>query len=81
MLKKQKNNEFQKIEIIELAQIIYSDGKMEIFKAIHKANEGVYTGRMINNNFVNGGFIPKESIKKIIGGIERKILKKKSNKF
>jgi hypothetical protein len=51
---------------------------MDIFPAIRLADEGVYTGRIINENeFISGGFIPKESIKKIIGGIKRKMIKKK----
>jgi hypothetical protein len=74
--KKSIENEFEIINILEMAKIVYSDGKMEIYKAIHKANEGVFTGRIINNNFVNGGFIPKESIKKIICGSKRKIRKR-----
>jgi len=79
MLKKANKNEFEIIDIIELAQIIYNDGKEDIFNAIQKANEGVYTGRIINQNeFINGGFIPKQNVKKIIGGIERKIRRKKS---
>jgi hypothetical protein len=62
-----------------MAQIAYSDGKKDIFEVIHKAKEGVYTGRIINQNeFISGGFIPKQNIKKIKGGTERKIRKKKS---
>ena len=73
------DNDSEVIEILEMAKIIYNDGKMDIFNAIYKANEGVYTGRIINQNeFINGGFIPKENIKEIIGGIKRKMLKKKS---
>ena len=80
MLKKKSiENEFEIINILEMAKIIYSDGKMDIFNVIYKANEGVYIGRIINQNeFINGGFIPKENIKEIIGGIKRKMLKKKS---
>jgi len=80
MLKKKSiENEFEISNILEMAKIIYNDGKMDIFNAIYKANEGVYTGRIINQNeFINGGFIPKENIKEIIGGIKRKMLKKKS---
>ena len=79
MLKKPKKLEFEIIDILEMAQIIYYDGKVDIFNAIYKANEGVYTGRIINQNeFINGGFIPRQNIKEIIGGTERKIRKKKS---
>jgi hypothetical protein len=80
MLKNKRNkNEFEIINILEMVQIIYNDGKVDFFKAIFKANEGVYTGRIINNNeFISGGFIPKQIIKKIIGGTERKMRKRKS---
>ena len=55
---------------------------MDIFKAIHIADEGIYTGRILNEGgFVSGGFIPKQNIRKIIGGIERKIRKKKRTIF
>ena len=74
---KQDKNEFEIINILEMAKIIYNDGKMDIFNAIYRANEGVYTGRIINQNeYINGGFIPKENIKKIIGGIKKKMFKK-----
>jgi hypothetical protein len=79
MLKKQNKNEYAIIDILEMVQIIYIDGKMDIFPAIHITDEGVYTGRIRNNNeFVNGGFIPKQNIKKINGGSKRKIRKRKS---
>jgi hypothetical protein len=66
-------------EIIEIAQIIYNDGKMDIFKAVKIADEGVYTGRiMYDDEFISGGFIPKQNIKKIKGGTWRKIGYKKS---
>ncbi|KYK31150.1 MAG: hypothetical protein AYK22_08210 [Thermoplasmatales archaeon SG8-52-3] len=81
MLKiKQDKNEFEIINILEMVQIIYNDGKMDIFKAVQITDEGVYTGRIRNHNeFIDGGFIPKQNIKKIIDGIERKIRKRKSN--
>ena len=79
LIKKQDKNEFEIINILEMAKIIYNDGKRDIFEAIHITEEGIHTGRIINNfEFINGGFIPKENIKNIIGGIERKILKKKT---
>jgi hypothetical protein len=79
LINKHDKNEFEIINILELAKIIYNDGKMDILNAILKGNEGVYTGRIINQNeFINGGFIPKENIKEIIGGTERKIRRKKS---
>jgi hypothetical protein len=65
-----------------MAQIIFFDGKRDIFEAVHIADEGVYTGRIRNQNeFIDCGFIPKESIKKIIGGTKRKIRKRKSKYY
>ena len=65
MVKKLKKNESEIINILEMAQIIYNDGKRDFFVAIQISDNGVYTGRIINNNFVNGGFIPSHSIKHI----------------
>jgi len=82
MLKNQNIYEFEIIDVIEMAQIIYSDGKIAILEAVQIADEGVYTGRIRNHDeFVDGGFIPKQSIKKIKGGTKRKIYKLKSKKF
>ena len=66
MLKKSNENENDMIDILEMAQIIYSDGKKDFFKAIQISDNGVFTGRIINNNFIIGGFIPKNSIKQIL---------------
>jgi len=79
MLIKSNENEYDTIIILEMAQIIYKGGKSDIFEAVHIADEGVYTGRIINQNlFINAGFIPKENIKKIIGGVKRNIHIRKS---
>ena len=79
MVKKLNKYEFEIIDILEMVNIVYSDGKKEFFKAIQILDNGVFTGRIINNDeFINGGFIPKQNIKKIIGGTERKIRRKKS---
>ena len=64
--KKHNINESEIINILKKAQIIYSDGKKDFFEAIQILDNGVFTGRIINNNFVNGGFIPKKSIKHIL---------------
>jgi len=64
--KKQDSNEFEIINILEMAQIIYNDGKKDIFEAVQIADKGVYTGRIRNNEFIRGGFIPKRSIIHII---------------
>lgn len=78
MFKKKSNeNEFEIINILEMAQIIYNDGKKDFFEAIQISDNGVFTGRIINNNFVNGGFIPKQNIKEIKDGTERRIRKRK----
>ena len=83
MLKKKTNmDKFEIIDILEMTQIIYSDGKMDIFAAIHLADKGIYTGRINNHNeFIDGGFIPRNSIKEIKGGTKRKIYKMKSKRF
>jgi len=78
MLKKPNKNEFEIIDILEMAQIIYSDGKMDIIEAVQIVDEGVYTGCVRNYLFIDGGFIPKQSIRKIKGGTKRKIYKMKS---
>jgi len=54
-----------KIKIFENVKIIYTDDKKDYFEAIQISDNGGFTGRIINNNFVNGGFIPKKSIKHI----------------
>ncbi len=79
MLKKQNKNEFEIINAIEMAQIIYNDGKKDFFEAIQISENGVFTGRIINNNFVNGGFIPKQSIKHIISNGKKIFFKKINN--
>lgn len=76
MLKKQNKNEFEIINAIEMAQIIYNDGKKDFFEAIQISENGVFTGRIINNNFVNGGFIPKQSIKHIFSNGKKLYFKK-----
>jgi hypothetical protein len=80
MLKKQNKNEFKLIDILEIVQIIYNDGKKDFFEAIQISNNGVFTGRIINNNFVDGGFIPKKSIKHIFKN-GKKIFFKKNQKL
>ena len=66
------------MEVLENANIIYTDGKGDYFQAISFTDDGVNIGRIVNNEvFIIGGFIPKQNIKKIISGTERKICKKK----
>jgi hypothetical protein len=67
-----------KIKILKNVTIFYTDGKKDFFEVIKISENGVFTGRIINNNFVNGGFIPKISIKHIFSN-EKKIYFKKIN--
>ncbi len=67
----------KKIAILEDAVVVYSSGEREILKAINVSNNGVFTGHLINHcEFVEGGGIPKNNIKKIIGGKKRMVYKK-----
>lgn len=60
-----KNNQ-KKLIVLENVKITYTDGKTDYFKAINITDEGVNTGRIIDNkDFIRGGFIPKENIKLI----------------
>lgn len=66
MLKKLK-----KIEVLENVNIVYTDGKKDFFEAICVSDDGIIIGRVINNKFVNCGFIPKNNIKSIKGNTKR----------
>jgi hypothetical protein len=65
------NNLQKKWEIIENVIIIYTGGKKEYFRAIYISDDGIFTGRIINNKFVNGGFIPRNNIKSITGNTKK----------
>lgn len=60
-----------KLGILENVKIIYTDDKKDFFEAIYVSDEGVITGRIKNNKFVNSGFIPKNNIKSIKGNSKR----------
>ena len=60
-----------KNKIFKNVIIIYNDGKKDFFEASYISDEGVVTGRIKNNKFVNGGFIPKNNIKSIKGNTKR----------
>lgn len=60
-------------EILENVKIEYNDGKKDFFEAIHLTNQGIFFGRIINNEFVNSGFIPKKNIKFINENKTKKI--------
>ena len=66
----------KKIEILEDAVVIYTNGERELFNAININSRGVFTGHIINSNkYMEGGGIPKNSIKSIIGGKKRLVYK------
>ena len=67
----------KKIEILEDAVVVYNSGEKEILNAINISDNGVFTGHVVNHyEFVEGGGIPKNNIKKIIGGKKRMVYKK-----
>jgi hypothetical protein len=66
----------KKIEIIQNAVVLYTDGEMERINAIYVNKNGVFTGHITNNNeYMEGGGIPKNNIRKIIGGKKRIVYK------
>ena len=66
----------KKIEILEDAVVIYTNGERELVNAICINDKGIFTGHMINKNkFMEGGGIPKNSIKSIVGGKKRFVYK------
>ena len=66
----------EKIDILENVNIVYKDGKKDFIEAIYVSDKGVVTGRIKNNKFVNGGFIPKSNIKSIKGNTKRMMQKR-----
>jgi hypothetical protein len=52
-------------KIILNTTIIYTDGIKEQFEAVLLNEKGAIIGRIINEEFVICGFIPKRNIKKI----------------
>ena len=67
----------KKIEILENAVVVYNSGEKQIINAINISDRGVFTGHLINHKeFVECGGIPKNNIKKIIGGDRRVVSKK-----
>jgi hypothetical protein len=58
-MKKNQNT----IEVLENANIFYTDGKKDFFEAVIITDEGIFTGWTDDNNFIEGGFIPKTNIK------------------
>jgi hypothetical protein len=67
----------KKIEILEDAVVIYDSGEKETYNAISITNRGIFTGHLINHHeFVEGGGIPKNNIKKIYSRKKRMVYKK-----
>jgi len=65
------NKSIDKNNIYKNAIITYYNGYKEMFDAIAITNQGIYTGiirKNKNNNeeFIDGGLVTKETIKKII---------------
>ena len=77
------DDEFEVIEILENATIIYEDGKREIFEAIYLTEYGeIIFGQILHGGiedcpgfFREYGGIPKDNIKFIEGGIKKNVVK------
>jgi hypothetical protein len=73
-----KDEKFEKINILENAIIIFKGKLKRLFDAIQITNEGVITGFILNKEvFVENGFIPEHKIIRIEGGIKKEIYKRK----
>jgi len=76
-----KNAKFKMIEISKNPIVIYKNGDGDLFDAIYINSLGVVTGRIVKINgkkeFIESGWIPKNSIKQIIKMNRRKVFKKK----
>jgi hypothetical protein len=70
---KTKKNDSKLHEVIENITLTYTNGMEEHFEAIRIAENGIIIGRVIRENFVPSGYIPKQSCKKIANGGRRKI--------
>ena len=77
-----KNNNNKRSEIVKVlrnATVIYINGDREIVDAIYVTKNGVYTGRIMEDKFMECGFISRHSIKKILNGSKKKMYKKYLN--
>ncbi len=61
------------IEIIENATVIYTDGVAEQFEVIRVIDKGAIIGRIIDDKFLDCGFISKSNIKEIRCGKKREL--------
>lgn len=78
-----KNNNDKRSETVKVlrnATVIYINGDREILDAIYITENGVYTGRITDDDkFMECGFISCHSIKKILNGSKKKMYKKYLN--
>jgi len=72
-MKNKQKESFEVIEIIKNATVIYTDGVKEQFEAVRMTDKGVIIGRVLDNEFLDCGFISKGNIKKITDGVKKKI--------
>ena len=54
------------MKILRYATVVYSDGGEENFNAIKVTDSGVIFGRIIDDKFIDCGFITNRNIKEII---------------
>ena len=74
-----KNGVYKMVEILENALVVYTDGITDEFAAIYKTKKGIIIGRVINEIFMDCGFISKNNVKKVEGNIRRKVFKREPN--
>jgi len=70
---KKKNEPSEMIEILQNATVIYTDGVRDQFDAIQLTDRWIIIGRIIDDEFLDCGFISKGSIKEIKGGKKREV--------
>ena len=82
-MKERKNRENEFVKISENTTVVYKNGNIEIFDAVQIMENGVTTGHIIDEReFEEGGFIPKNNIKKIIrGSNDKQYVKKQIGKI
>lgn len=77
-MKKYKDENFEKKEIITDAIIFFKDGEIKRFNAIKEKNRLIIFGHIENENqFIEDGGMLKDIIRHIEGGKKIKYLKKK----
>ena len=68
--------EYDAIEIVENAIIIYDDRTVTMHEAIHIREAEVEFGKILNDVFIKYGGISKDSIKQINSGNTKFVLRK-----